>query len=100
MKKLIFILISITGIIYCANAQTERGKFMLGGEISFDKTSQKDSKNSLETLKLKPSLGYFISNNVAVGLGLFYENKKNSYVFEMIMMNKPEPMEVQVKIWH
>lgn len=61
-----------------ANAQTEKGKIMLGGQVGYDYSKVKDADENSNSLTIAPSIGYFVGNNVAVGLGLGYQYEENS----------------------
>lgn len=74
-----------------AHAQTEKGKMLVGGSLSFRGTSSENidslstSEYSNSYLNFNPKIGYFISDNFALGLGInfgFYntnsdQNDKN-----------------------
>lgn len=61
MKKT-FALLAFVVITVVSQAQTEKGTWLLGGNISF--TQQEDQSY----FNLSPDLGYFIAPNVAVGI--------------------------------
>jgi len=61
MKKILLIAAFMVAGFISANAQTEKGTLLLGGDISF----QTSDGNSLFTAK--PAVGYFIANNFAIG---------------------------------
>jgi hypothetical protein len=73
MKKFYFssilMLLVLTG--FC---QTEKGNWMLGGNILFSSNHQSDNYNSetLSTFVLNPKIGYFPVNNLAVILNTNY----------------------------
>ncbi|MFO7447747.1 MAG: outer membrane beta-barrel protein [Ignavibacteriaceae bacterium] len=71
----------ITSVIY---PQVEKGKFALGGSISYNRATE-DNENTLgqpeitsERFIISPYFGYFTSNNLMLGIGLGY----NSYNYE------------------
>lgn len=83
MKKILLTLSAVAVLGFAANAQTEKGKFMLGGQVSYDGQSVKDSDIKINSLSILPNVGYFVADNIAVGLGLGYqwnktENNENS----------------------
>ena len=82
MKK--FLLIVAVAFASATYAQTEKGNWMVGSDLAFSFESQKTTKetantksdNTVSTFKIVPNLNYFVINNLAVGLGLEYHNKK------------------------
>lgn len=76
MKKLLF-LIAIFLVAYKANAQTEAGNFMIGGNVYFNTSKVNNSPSSKQTsFAIYPSAGYFISKNLAIGTGIGYSHNK------------------------
>lgn len=75
MKKILFTLLLTTGIII-ANAQTEKGDWMVGGSFRLN-----TSDNSTE-IALTPDAGIFIINNLALGgnLGFVYSKSGDAKV--------------------
>ena len=67
MKKILITLILTTGVII-ANAQTQKGDWMLGGNFSLN------TSNNNTQIALTPDAGIFIINNLALGanLGFIY----------------------------
>ena len=61
MKKIFFVAAFIVISIINAQAQTERGTLLLGGDISY----QSSDGNSLFTAS--PNIGFFIARNFAIG---------------------------------
>ena len=83
MKKILLTLSAVAVLGFAANAQTEKGKFMLGGQVNYDGHNVKDSDFKINSLSIVPNVGYFVADNIAVGLGLGYqwtkaENNENS----------------------
>ena len=72
MKKLFLTLTAAAAVTFAANAQTEKGKTILGGNVSYDYSNVKDVDGSLQGFSILPSVGVFVSDNVAVGLGIGY----------------------------
>ena len=96
MKRTIlycFLVAVLIGTARTTNAQTEKGKILLGGQSSLEFTSfsskWKTDNNSGDNGKIRyldiiPQVGYFIANNLAVGLEIPYSFSKeidedNSY---------------------
>ena len=80
-------------------AQTEKGNWMAGSDLGLSFNSVKTTPRydgragddlTENTFKITPNVNYFVINNLAVGLGLSYENttakvrnnetKKNSFI--------------------
>ncbi|MCZ8355743.1 MAG: outer membrane beta-barrel protein [Cyclobacteriaceae bacterium] len=79
MKKLIFtIVILITSIF--AKAQVSQGSILLGGSFQISTSSDGNGPNAEKDktteLRISPSAGYFLADNIAVGLnaGFFSQN--------------------------
>ena len=71
MKKIIVILAALVSV--AANAQTTQGQLFAGGNLGFSSTnfeSAKDVKNT--SFSIVPEIGYFVADNLAVGLGIGY----------------------------
>lgn len=75
MKHLFYTFLFIA-ISFSVNAQTERGRWMVGGDISSNaqKTTQKDFgetyKSTFAKITWTPRAGYFVQDNLMVGLAL------------------------------
>ncbi len=83
MKQLIFTLFFLVVFKLTAIAQYEFGTYYIDANINFDLSNEKDdnaiasvSKNN--AFKVNPGIGYFIKNNLAIGVGLNYKNSLNS----------------------
>ncbi|RRA89886.1 OmpW family outer membrane protein [Paenimyroides viscosum] len=77
MKKLI--LIALLAFVGTANAQTEKGNWMFGGATTFNFNSSNPSAKqdgvTIDGIKTSnitatPSVGYFVMNNLAIGMDL------------------------------
>ncbi len=79
MKKLILSVIALSGLTLASYAQTEKGKYILGGTASYE-TSKTDAVNakSSENLNIVPNLGYFVSDDFAIGTGIGYSYSKTA----------------------
>ncbi|WP_243732235.1 porin family protein [Pedobacter duraquae] len=82
MKKLLLSMIAVAAIAFSTQAQTEKGKIMLGGNLAFD-TQKSDAAGSKAntSFEVVPSVGYFVGNNIAVGTGVGYSYDKNVGTF-------------------
>jgi outer membrane protein len=77
MKKLILSLTAVVALAFSANAQTEKGKWILGGTASYQSVkSDADGAKAAQELNIVPSVGYFVSNNFALGTGIGYSYSK------------------------
>jgi len=77
MKKLLLTLSAVAVLGLAANAQTEKGKFMVGGQVSFDGTKVKDTDIKTNSFSIVPNAGYFVADNIAVGTGIGYNWSKS-----------------------
>lgn len=79
MKKLILSIALLSGIAFTSQAQTEKGKFVVGGNVSYStvKTDADNAKAS-HNFSIVPNVGYFVSDNIAVGTGIGYQTSKAS----------------------
>lgn len=76
MKKTILSVITVAGLVYGANAQTEKGKIILGGSVGFNSAKVHDASKSDVSFNIMPSAGYFINDNFALGAGIGYKYNK------------------------
>src|SRR5690606_10321540 len=78
MKKLILSMALLGGVIFSSQAQTEKGKLMIGGNVSYStaKSDAEGAKSSHE-FSIVPNVGYFVSDNIAVGTGIGYQSSKS-----------------------
>jgi hypothetical protein len=78
MKKLLLSIFAVAALGFSTQAQTEKGKIMLGGNLAFD-SQKSDAANSKAntSFEIVPSVGYFVSDNIAVGTGIGYSYDKN-----------------------
>ena len=83
MKK--FLLIVAVAFASATYAQTEKGNWMVGSDLALSFNSVKETPRydgtsgnvtTQNTFKFVPNLNYFVINNLAVGLGLEYQNTK------------------------
>lgn len=79
MKKLILSIALLSGVAFTTEAQTEKGKFIVGGNASYN-TSKLDADNAKAShnFSIVPNVGYFVSDNFAVGTGIGYQSSKAS----------------------
>lgn len=66
MKKLIICLVAVA---MCAGAYAQKGTFAVGGTIGYE--TVKDGESSL---MIAPSVDYFISDKLSVGVNIAYTN--------------------------
>jgi hypothetical protein len=74
MKNLVKITLSLVAFLCLSqvvSAQAvNQGAWMLGGTAGFRSESVKDSDVSVTTIDVSPNLGYFIADDLAIGLSL------------------------------
>ena len=61
MKKIVFGLVTMLVITFAANAQTDKGDWMVGGNMTINTTSGNSQ------FSLQPSAGYFFAKNFVAG---------------------------------
>ncbi|TAE45344.1 MAG: hypothetical protein EAY69_10525 [Cytophagales bacterium] len=61
-------------------AQTEKGTIHVGGNLSFGSTDINTSQSS-SNFSIVPDVGYFISDNIAIGLGIGYSQRIDKSTF-------------------
>jgi len=77
MKKVLLSLIAVAGLAFTTQAQTEKGIFLVGGNVELN-TSKNDGANKTDlNFSIVPSVGYFFSDNFAVGTGIGYQYAKS-----------------------
>ena len=77
MKKLLLTLTAVTALAFASQAQTEQGKVIVGGGIGFSSNEVKDSGSKTTSFNIQPNVGYFVSDNIAIGAGIGYNWSKN-----------------------
>ncbi len=77
MKKLFLTLSAAIAVTFAANAQTEKGKFILGGNVSYNYDENLDNDGNRQGFSVAPNLGIFLADNIAVGLGIGYQWNQN-----------------------
>ena len=81
MKKLILSAIAVFALSF-AHAQEEstfgfgEGNIFVEGNIDFGSTNDKNTETKTSNFNFAPKAGYFISDNLAVGLGLDFGSNK------------------------
>lgn len=79
MKKLLLSLVAVSALAFSTQAQTEKGKIIVGGNLAFDSyKSDADGAKANTSFAVIPSVGYFVDNNIAVGTGVGYSYAKTT----------------------
>ena len=76
MKKVLLSLIAVAGLAFTTQAQTEKGNFLLGGNLELNTDKNDGAAKTDLNFSVVPSVGYFFTNNFAVGTGIGYEYAK------------------------
>lgn len=76
MKKYIVVAVLAFFAINSAQAQVAQGRVMVGGNVGFGQNS--GNNNSSTNFSFNPSLGYFITDNIALGAGLIMTSTSNT----------------------
>ncbi len=84
--KLTFLLLFSFVVISTCSAQIPSGTLFVGGSASFSSNSSKNNQNPDITYKTKstslnfnPKVGYFITDNIALGIGINFYNSKSRF---------------------
>lgn len=79
MKKLILSIALLSSIALTTQAQTDQGQYIVGGSVSFNTfKSDAEGAKSTNSFSIVPSVGYFVSDNIAVGTGIGYATSKTT----------------------
>jgi hypothetical protein len=78
MNKKLIIAAALCGLALGSHAQTEKGNFLLGGRFNFKSEKNNEKSPRTNSFGIGPKIGYFISDNFAIGLGVgyFYAKRK------------------------
>ncbi|MBB5643841.1 outer membrane beta-barrel protein [Pedobacter cryoconitis] len=91
MRKLLT-LAMLSAFALAANAQTEKGKIIVGGAIGYSnsKSNNDAMENKQNSLTLLPSIGYFVKDNLALGVGIGYSRltEKSSEKTQYVLSQK------------
>lgn len=83
LKLLSFAL--LCAVALTTNAQTEKGKNLIGGSIGYGKNENTPSNTTNSAysesnyFNVIPKFGHFVDKNLAIGLGVGYSESKNLY---------------------
>ena len=88
MKKNI-VIIALAFLSLQSYAQTKKNNLMIGGNIGYSstKTSSLNVKNT--TLNISPTVGYFVGDNLAVGVNLNYSQEKFASITQSLFSFGP-----------
>jgi len=78
MKKLFLTFSAAIVVAFAAQAQTEKGKVILGGSVSYDYSKVKDADTESQAFGIQPTVGFFVSDNFAIGTGIGYGYEENT----------------------
>ncbi|GAA4789003.1 hypothetical protein GCM10023231_16610 [Olivibacter ginsenosidimutans] len=73
MKKLFLTLTAALALTFAAQAQTEQGRLFLGGSVGYNYEKVNGTDHAAQSFNVVPNIGYFISDNVAIGTGIGYQ---------------------------
>lgn len=76
MKKLLLSMVAVAAFAFTTQAQTEKGNVMLGGNVGFSTSKTDGAAKSDVNFSIVPSVGYFVSDNFAIGTGVGYTSSK------------------------
>jgi hypothetical protein len=80
MKLKLMIIVALGALSFCAQAQTEKGKNLIGGAIAYRKSNGETDNSNGETysITVAPNYGYFVHKNLAIGVLLGYARIKQN----------------------
>ncbi|TKC10736.1 porin family protein [Pedobacter polaris] len=85
MKSKLLIMGVLCAVAFTANAQTEKGKSLINGAVGFSTNKNESNSTGFSPTNQKstsffvtPRLGYFVANNLVIGLGLGYTQNNNT----------------------
>ncbi|MDD4968936.1 MAG: hypothetical protein PHT07_05865 [Paludibacter sp.] len=92
MKQLIFSFLFIALFQLTAHAQYEFGTYFIDANLNFNSSNVKIDDITASSSKenffdINPEIGYFIQNNLAIGIGLRYSKSLNSGTYTPYKMN-------------
>ena len=70
MKNLLTLALVVFGCMSLSAQAVNQGAWMVGGSAGFSSTKVKDADESTTIINLSPNLGYFIADDLAIGLGV------------------------------
>ncbi|MCX2476721.1 autotransporter outer membrane beta-barrel domain-containing protein [Pedobacter sp. MC2016-05] len=83
MKKQLLLVAVLCTAAFISNAQTDKGNTMIGGSIGYGKNELKPANTTnygaseSTFFNVVPRVGHFFSKNLAIGLGIGYNETKN-----------------------
>lgn len=79
MKKIV--LVSAVALFSLSNAQIAKGTAYLSGQVEYNhnENNQFTEKRKEDIVKILPTAGYFVAENLAVGLGIGYKSAVTKY---------------------
>lgn len=86
MKKQLLIMAALCAFAFTSNAQTEKGKNLIGGSInlSSSKISQGTQSQDSKEYGINPSYGHFFFNNLSIGIRGNVNHSKSITNFDAI----------------
>ena len=88
MKTKFVILAALCAVAFSANAQTEKGKSLISGSFGYSSGKTENTTTLISTssfgsektssFQIMPRFGYFVSKNLAVGLGIGFAKEKTT----------------------
>ena len=76
MKKLVLTILAVSALAFTTQAQTEAGKWLVGGSVGFNSSKADGASKSDTKFEILPSAGYFVAENIAIGTAIGYSSEK------------------------
>lgn len=77
MKKLL--VAGAVALFGLSNAQIAKGTAYLSGSVGYSQEENNNDNSKVENFNVLPTVGYFVGTNLAVGLGVGYNNDKATF---------------------
>ena len=69
-------MVAVVAFGLSTQAQTEKGNVLLGGNVGFSTSKTDGASKSDVSFSIVPRVGYFVSDNIAIGTGVGYNYDK------------------------
>jgi len=79
MKRIV--LMGAVALFGLSNAQIAKGTSYLSGQVGYyhSEKNEFETKRKDDVIRILPTVGYFVNNNLALGLGIGYKNAVTKY---------------------
>ncbi len=71
--------LAVLAIAFSASAQTEKGRWLVGGNAGFSSSKAGGASASVSSFNINPNAGYFVADNIAVGAGVGFTSATGGF---------------------